>query len=179
MAVVLPIVIVAGLCSPGVSREYYIWERKAPGCPLIAGPAPPVQKGMPTRCRITPIVPGHMFAGWITFSAQREGDTTIVQAQAQALMRSNDPLYEIAMTMGGHRKEDKFWAATLTALGGRLGLPDPQVEARSIGVDAGRQWRHSRNVWHNSMVRSVLQTVAAPVTGLGRLVRGMKSRIDG
>jgi hypothetical protein len=29
------------------------------------------------------------------------------------------------------------------------------------------------------MVRSVLQTVAAPVTGLGRLVRGMKSRIDG
>jgi hypothetical protein len=120
---------------------------------------------------------GHMFAGWITFSAQREGDTTIVQAQV--LMRSNDPLYEIAMTMGGHRKEDKFWAATLTALGGRLGLPDPQVEARSICVDARRQWRHSRNVWHNSMVRSVLQTVAAPVTGLGRLVRGMKSRTGG
>src|ERR1017187_359186 len=104
MAVVLPIVIVAGLCSPGVSREDYIWERKAPG---------------------------------------------------------------------------EFWGATLTALGGRLGLPDPQVEARSICVDARRQWRHSRNVWHNSMVRSVLQTVAAPVTGLGRLVRGMKSRTGG
>jgi hypothetical protein len=120
---------------------------------------------------------GHMFAGWITFSAQREGDTTIVQAQV--LMRSNDPLYEIAMIMGGHRKEDKFWAATMTALGGRLGLPDPQVEARSICVDARRQWRHSRNVWHNSMVRSVLQTVAASVSGLGRLVRGIKSRTDG
>jgi hypothetical protein len=79
------------------------------------------------------------------------------------------------MTMGGHRKEDKFWAATLTALGRRLGLPDPQVEARSTCVDSKRQWRHSRNVWHNSMVRSMLQTVAAPVTGLGRLIRGAKS----
>ena len=117
---------------------------------------------------------GHMFAGWITFSAEREGDTTAVQAQV--LMRANDPLYEIAMTLGGHRKEDKFWAATLTALGRRLGLPDPRVETRSTCVDSKRQWRHSRNVWHNSMVRSVLQMISAPVTGFGRLVRGVKSR---
>jgi hypothetical protein len=107
---------------------------------------------------------GHMFAGWITFSAEREGDTTAVQAQV--LMRANDPLYEIAMTLGGHRKEDKFWAATLTALGQRLGIQDPKVETRSTCVDSKRQWRHSRNVWHNSMVRSVMQTIAAPVTGL-------------
>jgi hypothetical protein len=26
-------------------------------------------------------------------------------------------------------------------------------------VDSKRQWRHARNVWHNSMVRSVLQTL--------------------
>ena len=115
---------------------------------------------------------GHMFAGWITFSAEREGDTTIVQAQV--LMRANDPLYEIAMTLGGHRKEDKFWVATLTALGQRLGIQDPKVDTRSTCVDSSRQWRHSRNVWHNSMVRSVLQTLAAPVTGLGRLMRGSK-----
>src|SRR5260370_493065 len=115
---------------------------------------------------------GHMFAGWITFSAEREreGDTTTVQAQV--LMRANDPLYEIAMTLGGHRKEDKFWAATLTALGQRLGINDPKVETRSTCVDSKRQWRHSRNVWHNSMVRSVMQTIAAPVTGLSRLIRG-------
>ena len=25
-------------------------------------------------------------------------------------------------------------------------------------VDSRRQWRHARNVWHNSMVRSVVQT---------------------
>jgi len=126
---------------------------------------------------------GHMFAGWITFSAdrEREGDTTTnkTTVQAQVLMRANDPLYEIAMTLGGHRKEDKFWAATLTALGQRLGIKDPKVETRSTCVDSKRQWRHSRNIWHNSMVRSVLQTIAAPVTGLGRLMRGTKSQASG
>ena len=120
---------------------------------------------------------GHMFAGWITFSAEREGDTTTVQAQV--LMRANDPLYEVAMTLGGHRKEDKFWAATLTALGRRLGLPDPTVETRSTCVDSKRQWRHARNIRHNSMVRSVLQTISAPLVGLSRLVRGMNSSTNG
>jgi len=26
-------------------------------------------------------------------------------------------------------------------------------------VDSRRQWRHTSNIWHNSMVRSVLQTL--------------------
>ena len=39
-------------------------------------------------------------------------------------------------------------------------------------VDAKRQWRHARNVWHNSMVRSVLQTVAGPF-------KRMKSQASG
>ncbi len=56
---------------------------------------------------------GHMFAGWITFSAERPAEGTVIQAQV--LMRANDPLYELAMTFGGHRKEDVFWAQTLTA----------------------------------------------------------------
>src|ERR1700683_36956 len=98
---------------------------------------------------------GHMFAGWITFSAEREGprDGAETVVQALVLMRANDPLYEIAMTFGGHRKEDKFWAATLTALGDRLGLPDPQVDVKTTCVDSKRQWRHANNVWHNSMIR--------------------------
>jgi hypothetical protein len=119
---------------------------------------------------------GHMFAGWITFSAEREGDETIVQALV--LMRANDPLYEIAMTFGGHAKEDKFWAATLTALGERLGLPTPVVDAKTTCVDSKRQWRHASNVWHNSMIRSVLQTVAAPATGLARTLRHDKPAGD-
>jgi hypothetical protein len=112
---------------------------------------------------------GHMFAGWITFSAERSGNTTTVQAQV--LMRANDPLYEVAMICGGHRKEDKFWAATLTALGERLGIQNPVVETKSTCVDRKRQWRHAGNIWHNSMIRSVLQTITAPVVGLAHMVR--------
>jgi hypothetical protein len=104
---------------------------------------------------------GDMFAGWITFSAERKGDATTVQAQV--LMRANDPLCEIAMALGGHRREDKFWAATLTALGQRLGIEEPAIETRSTCVDSRRQWRHARNVRHNSMVRSELPTLAATI----------------
>lgn len=113
---------------------------------------------------------GHMFAGWITFSAERDGGATAVQAQV--LMRANDPLYELGMTFGGHRKEDVFWAATLTALGTRLGAgPDAEVSTRTVCVDSKRQWHHAGNIWHNSMIRSVFQTAAAPFTALRRRAR--------
>ncbi len=110
-----------------------------------------------------------MFAGWITFSAERDGEATMIRAHV--LMRANDPLYEIGMTFGGHRKEDRFWAQTMTALGTRLGVPDPRVETRSACVDNHRQWRHAKNVWHNAMLRSTLQTMAAPFTALRRRSR--------
>jgi len=113
---------------------------------------------------------GHMFAGWITFSAESAGDGTVVQAQV--LMRASDPLYEIGMMLGGHRKEDKFWVATLRALSVRLGVPVAPITAVNTCVDPKRQWRHAGDVWHNSMVRSVLQTIASPVTALVRVVRG-------
>jgi hypothetical protein len=100
---------------------------------------------------------GHMFAGWITFSAERDGDSTVVRADV--LMRANDPLYELGLTFGGHRKEDVFWARTLTALGERLGTADGRVETRTVCVDSRRQWRHAGNVWHNSMLRSMAQTL--------------------
>jgi hypothetical protein len=109
---------------------------------------------------------GHMFAGWITFSAQRSGPDTF--AQAQVLMRGNDPLYEAGLAFGGHRKEDLFWAQTLTALGERLGVADPRVETSSECIDPRRQWRNAGNVWHNAAVRSVLQAVATPFTKHGR-----------
>jgi hypothetical protein len=107
-----------------------------------------------------------MFAGWITFSAEGGPDGTAVQAQV--LMRANDPLYELGMMFGGHRKEDVFWAETLTALGRYLDAPDLAVSTRTVCVDSSRQWRNASNVWHNSMVRSMLQTLAAPVTALRR-----------
>jgi hypothetical protein len=122
---------------------------------------------------------GHMFAGWITFSAERAGNAsdsavsavsaarpTVVQAQL--LMRANDPLYELAMTLGGHRKEDQFWVQTMTALAKYLGVPSATVRARTVCIDPRRQWRNAGSVWQNSMVRSVLQAMIAPLTSPGR-----------
>ncbi len=109
---------------------------------------------------------GHMFAGWITFSADRPGPDTFVQAHV--LMRANDPLYEIALTLGGHRKEDDFWVQTLTALGERLGVAGPRVDTRTVCIDSRRQWHNARNVWYNAAVRSMLQTLAAPFRGRHR-----------
>ena len=109
---------------------------------------------------------GHMFAGWITFSAERPRDITTVEAQV--LMRANDPIYEIAMTMGGHRKEDQFWVETMTALARYLGAPPAMVHARTVCVDPRRQWGNVTDVWQNSMMRSLLRTVTAPVAGFAR-----------
>jgi hypothetical protein len=113
---------------------------------------------------------GHQFAGWITFSAERSDDLTVVQAQG--LFRANDPLFEIALMLGGSGKEDRFWIATLEALGRRLGVDSPAVTMHASCVDTGRQWRNAGNVWHNSMIRSVLQTVADPTGRRSRRGRG-------
>ncbi|MET0902522.1 MAG: hypothetical protein ABWZ52_04710 [Acidimicrobiales bacterium] len=95
---------------------------------------------------------GHQFAGWITFSAFARSDGTV--AQAEVLMRSSDPIYEVGMAFGGHRIEDRFWGATLTALAASLGVAAPEVEARTECMDKRRQWRRVGNVRHNAAVRS-------------------------
>ena len=38
-------------------------------------------------------------------------------------------------------------------------------------MDNQRQWRHAKNIWHNAMLRSMLQTIATPVTALRRRSR--------
>lgn len=104
---------------------------------------------------------GHAFAGWITFSAQQAPEQTIIRVDV--LMRANDPLYELGMLVM-HRKEDRFWEQTLAALGRSLGARDAPVETTRVRVDPRRQWRHAGNLRHNAMVRSVLQTLTAPLT---------------
>jgi hypothetical protein len=99
---------------------------------------------------------GHQFAGWITFSAERSGETTVVQAQG--VLRAGDPLYELGMPVM-QRMEDRFWVQTMTALARRLGMTDPVVRTRSLVLDPKRQWRRAGNVWQNAMARSVLQTL--------------------
>ncbi|HEX4670894.1 MAG TPA: hypothetical protein VH279_01430 [Solirubrobacteraceae bacterium] len=111
---------------------------------------------------------GHMFAGWITFSATACGDETV--AQAQVLMRASDPIYEVGLALGGHRQEDVFWQHTLTKLSAHFGHAG-EVDTQVVCVDRRRQWSKWRNVWHSAAIRSTLYTLAAPARLAKRLVR--------
>lgn len=120
---------------------------------------------------------GHVFSGWITFSAFPVGETTV--AQAQVLMRAADPICEIGLALGGHRKEDAFWAHTLTSLARHVGVPEPIVEQRMVCVDAHRQWARTGNVWQNGAVRTGLHRAAAPFRWVAGLpVRAVGRRIE-
>jgi hypothetical protein len=115
---------------------------------------------------------GHMFAGWITFSAAAEGDTTI--AQAQVLVRANDPLYELAMPLGLSRIEDRFWQQTLGALAAHLGVERATVQTTIVCVDRRRQWANARNLWHNAGIGSVLYAMSAPMRRFTRPLRALR-----
>ncbi len=107
---------------------------------------------------------GHMFAGWITFSAAVEDGTTI--AQCQVLMRAQDPLTELGLALGGHRKEDRFWAETLRALAARFGVT-AEPETNIVCVDRHRQWGRAGNVRHSSAFRSGIHTATSPLRKRG------------
>jgi len=103
---------------------------------------------------------GHMFAGWITFSAFDDGGVTA--AQAHVLMRASDPLYEMGMTFGGHRQEDRHWAHTLTSLAAAFGV-EGDVTVENVCVDRRRQWGKAGNVWQNAGIRSGMYTAMTPM----------------
>jgi hypothetical protein len=107
---------------------------------------------------------GHMFAGWITFSAAEEDGVTV--AQCQVLMRAQDPLTEMGLALGGHRKEDRFWQETLRALAVRFGV-EADLETNVVCVDRRRQWARAGNVRHSSAFRSGLHTATAPLRRRG------------
>ena len=112
---------------------------------------------------------GHMFAGWITFSATELEGATV--AQAQVLMRASDPIFEIGLTLGGHRQEDRFWNHTLTRLAAHYDH-EAEVDTQVVCVDGKRQWSKWRNVWHSAAIRSTLYTLGAP----GRFAKGLFRR---
>ena len=84
---------------------------------------------------------GHMFAGWITFSAEEVDGATV--AQCQVLMRAQDPLTEVGLVLGGHR-QDRFWQDTMRALAARFeDEAEPgderRVRRQEAPVETGRQ----------------------------------------
>jgi hypothetical protein len=111
---------------------------------------------------------GHMLAGWITFSAYEQDGETV--AQAQELIRAQDPASELGLALFGARQQDRFWEHTLRSLAAHFGA-EGEVEREVVCVDRRRQWRRAGNVWHSAAIRSGLYTMTVPV----RAVRKRKS----
>jgi hypothetical protein len=110
---------------------------------------------------------GHMFAGWITFSAYESDGETV--AQVQPLIRANDPLFEMGMPVI-HRREDRFWEQVLRNLAGYF-LVEGEFSKESVCVDRHRQWKYWKNIRHNAAVRSMLHPLGRPFRALARLFR--------
>ncbi len=107
---------------------------------------------------------GHTLSAWITFSAYRDGDVTV--AQAQALERPSDPLDELAYVLGGNKLNDRFWCDTLVNLARHVGVAEPSVETSVVCVDKRRQWRYVRNLRNSASIRAVRHTLGTPIRKL-------------
>ncbi len=107
---------------------------------------------------------GHVFAGWITFSAAEQDGETV--AQAQVLMRASDPIFELGLMMGGHKQEDMFWDTTLRNVAAHFEVTDPEVNTAVVCVDKKRQWKRWTNVWHSAAIRSTVYMMNAPFRAL-------------
>jgi hypothetical protein len=77
-------------------------------------------------------------------------------------MRAQDPLTEVGLVLGGHRKEDRFWQDTMRALAERFGV-EAEPETSVVCVDKRRQWARAGNVRHSSAFRSSVHTATAPL----------------
>ena len=107
---------------------------------------------------------GHMLSGWITFSSYEEEGSTV--AQAQVLVRANDPIYEIGMRLMGYKAEDRQWHHVLRSLAAHFGVA-AQVEQTTTLVDPRLQWKQARNIWKNAAMRTAMY---APVRLARKLV---------
>ncbi|MFO8101875.1 MAG: STAS domain-containing protein [Dehalococcoidia bacterium] len=96
---------------------------------------------------------GHPESGWVTFSASRNGENTIVQILG--LARANDPVYEAAFRAIGSKIQVKIWTHVLTSLAARLGVPAAITVEPTI-VDRKVQWSEAKNTWYNAQIRTLL-----------------------
>lgn len=145
--------------SPG---EVAVLNLKAPGGMRLSTGIMVIYADAESFSFMTP--QGHMFAGMITFSADEEEGTTLVQVQV--LIRASDPLYELGCRLGVvHKQEDEFWRGTLQNLVAEFSV-DGQVEQQNILVDPRMQWKEAGNIWHNAAIRSGLY---APVAWVRKL----------
>jgi hypothetical protein len=164
---------------PGGNRFYGPITGIAPGEVAILNLSMPGGMQLPTGVLVlyadeesfTLMTPqGHMFAGWITFSAYQEDGCTV--AQAQVLMRANDPIYEVGLRLFAHKTEDVFWQQTLKALATHFEVAEAEVETHVVCVDPQLQWSQARNIWYNSAMRTTMYKMSAPVHWIRGRARG-------
>lgn len=98
---------------------------------------------------------GHIFAGSNRFVATEAGDGTRVAVQIT--VRASDPIFELALMLGGHRREEMFWAELLRNLAAHFGEPRASVHLHRELVNRRRKWRNAANVRHNAVLRSWLR----------------------
>jgi hypothetical protein len=104
---------------------------------------------------------GHIFAGMITFSSHDDDGTTI--AQIQALIRANDPLYEIGARIGMiHKMEDEHWHYVLNNLAGHFGVNGKVNQVNQL-VDSNMQWRQLGNLRHNAAIHTGIFLALSPL----------------
>jgi hypothetical protein len=103
---------------------------------------------------------GHMFAGWITFSAYEEENCTIVQIQV--LVRANDPAYELGSRLGATKSENRFWQYTVKSVAEHFGVNET-VQTRVVCIDPRVQWSQFWNIWQNAAIRTFLYRMLTPV----------------
>jgi hypothetical protein len=109
---------------------------------------------------------GNPESGWNTFSAYEEHGATV--AQIQSIARANDPIFEFGFRfMGGAKVQRRIWTHVLQALAADCGAMG-EVEVTDTRVDPKLQWSHARNVWHNSIIRTTLYKITAPLRRIRR-----------
>ena len=108
---------------------------------------------------------GHIFAGWITFNSYLEDDVAV--AQAQVLIRANDPLYEVIFRLYGSKAEDEMWHSVLKNVAAEYDIQG-QVQQDSTLVDPKVQWSQAKNLRYNAAIRSLLYAPIGFVKRIGQ-----------
>lgn len=109
---------------------------------------------------------GHVFAAWITFSADTVDKVGgVPYAQVEVLIRASDPLFELLMALGGARAEDWQWRTVLKNLAQRVGANPVKPTVVRECVDRRRQWRYARNVRGNAALLTFAYTLRHPRGG--------------
>ena len=131
---------------------------------------------------------GHQFAGWITFSAFADPSRAPPPRRRCSCGRATR-CTRSAWSSFGHRIEDRFWAATLTALAKSLGVTDPQVARRRRvhGQEAAVEARRQRSLQLGGAVgdaqgaatRSPRLSLVSPAPTAGRGASGGTLGVDG